>query len=174
MQVFCTIYFLEQKPTKQSKNKLHPTFLNLYCNSDEILLKNIYADFGEQQRTVFKRFANQAWVRPWMRRRKKKQRFGVECVGSGGVPWRRLFSLHTPGTERASASRQSDVSSLRGVYFCCVVCGGQNISFIQNIVRSELWSADRSHVGILACQGLSLHAFRSAKDTEMSQTAYST
>lgn len=108
-----------------------------------------------------------------MRRRKKKQRFGVECVGSGGVPWRGLFSLHTPGTEHASTSRQSDVSSLRGVYFCCVVCGGQNISFIRNIVQSELWSADRSHGGILACQGLSLHAFSSAKDTEMSQTAYS-
>lgn len=57
---------------------------------------------------------------------KKKQRSGVECVGSGGVPWRRLFSLHTLGTELASAPRQSHVSSLRAVYFRC---SRQNVSF---------------------------------------------
>lgn len=63
--------------------------------------------------------------------------WGWRC-GRRGVLWRRLFSLHTLGTEHASTSRQSDVSSLRDVYFCCVVCGSQNISFIQSIVRPLL------------------------------------
>lgn len=84
-----------------------------------------------------------------MLRRKKKQRFGAEYVGSGGVLWRRLFSLHTLGTKHASTSRQSDVSSLREVYFCCVVCGSQNISLIHNIVRSEPRSADGSPAEVL-------------------------
>lgn len=42
---------------------------------------------------------------------------------SGDVPPRGLFSLHTPGTKLAPSSRQSDINSPRGVYFCCVVCG---------------------------------------------------
>lgn len=42
---------------------------------------------------------------------------------TGDVLRRRLFSLHTLGTKLASSSRQSDINSPRGVYFCCVVCG---------------------------------------------------
>lgn len=74
---------------------------------------------------------------------KKKQRSGVECVGSGGVPWRRLFSLHTLGTELASAPRQSHVSSLRAVYFRC---SSQNVSFDPeycsvrvSVVSGQIW-----------------------------------
>lgn len=52
---------------------------------------------------------------------KEKQRFGIEHVGGGGVLQGKLFSLHTLGTEHASAPRQRDVSSLRDVYFCGVV-----------------------------------------------------
>lgn len=90
---------------------------------------------------VFKRPANR--VRPWMLGGKKKQRSGVECVGSGGVPWRRLFSLHTLGTELASAPRQSHVSSLRAVYFRC---SSQNVSFDPeycsvrvSVVSGQIW-----------------------------------
>lgn len=93
-----------------------------------------------------------------MLRRKKKQRFGVGCVGGGGVLWRRLFSLHTLGTEHASTSRHSDVSSLRGVYFCCVVCGSQNISFIQSVVRPEPRAADGSPAEVLVKRDSRLRA----------------
>lgn len=44
---------------------------------------------------------------------------------TGDVLPRRLFSLHTLGTKLASSSRQSDINSPRGVYFCCVVCGSR-------------------------------------------------
>lgn len=37
MQVFAQFILLNKKRQKQSKNKLHHTFLNLYYNSDEIL-----------------------------------------------------------------------------------------------------------------------------------------
>lgn len=40
-----------------------------------------------------------------------------------GVLRRSLFSLHTLGTNLASSSRQSDINSPQGVYFCFVVCG---------------------------------------------------
>lgn len=46
-------------------------------------------------------------------------------------------AVFSPHTERrhASAARRSDVSSLRDVYLCCVVCGSQNRSFIQSVVE---------------------------------------
>lgn len=44
---------------------------------------------------------------------------------SGDVLPRGLFSLHTRGTKLAPSSRQSDINSPRGVYFCCVVCGSR-------------------------------------------------
>lgn len=69
---------------------------------------------------------------------KEKQRFGVEHVGGGGVLQGKLFSLHTLGTEHASAPCQRDVSSLQDVYFCGVVCGSQNVSFIPKIVCPDL------------------------------------
>lgn len=63
--------------------------------------------------------------------------------GQQGVLRRRLFSLHTLGTKQVSAPRQSDVSSLRAVYFCCVVCGSQNIPFDPEYCSECKWSAGR-------------------------------
>lgn len=75
---------------------------------------------------------------------KENRGLGLNMWAAGGVLWRRLFSLHTLGTLHTFNSRQSDVSSLRDVCFRCDVCGSQKTAFIQNIVRSELSSADRS------------------------------
>lgn len=84
---------------------------------------------------------------------KKKQRSGVECVGSGGVPRRRLFSLHTLGTGLASAPRQSHVSSLRAVYFRC---SSQNVSFDPeycsvrvSVVSGQIWRWNTGPAGLL-------------------------
>lgn len=75
-------------------------------------------------------------------REKETEVWGWMC-GQQGVLWRRLFSLHTLGTKHVSAPRQSDVSSLRAVYFCCVLCGSQNISFDLEYCSECSWSAGR-------------------------------
>lgn len=48
-----------------------------------------------------------------------------------------VFSPHT-GHRGHSSVRQCDVSSPRSVYFCCIVCGGMHVSFIQ--IAVEVWT----------------------------------
>ncbi len=63
-----------------------------------------------------------------------------------------VFSAHT-GHRAASTACQCDVSSLRDVYFCCIVCGSQKISFIPE-QRSAGGSPAEVPVKTLVCKQL--------------------